>query len=558
MQNISGFVYYNPIQTPAPGTGIANVPVALYNTTTGKAAVALTDATGAYTFTNVPPGSYNIIETWGTSGLPTPVDYTANAVAMAMPPEIEPPLSAISVTPPALADALNAITPNLIKVVVTTIDLTGQNFYDGPVGNKALTFTGVNFLGSNLITAASNGTWGTFPGGQPIMSTNPVDPYPGVTPGFTYTTSNLPSDGFFTVMNTRGFSRFPWWPVSDHTTHVETGRFLLINGANPGSVVFTQNVAVTPNTEYALTAWVLNLINQPGFSNPQLSLKVLASDGSVLYYKKVNEIPYTDIPVWYQNGFLFNTGAYSGITVEILSEGPAANGNDYLIDDVALYKVTIDNLLAVKKVATPPVIFAGTDVTITTTVKNTSTIPVNGVIFKDVLDPTLVFTPGSVTVNGSGVGYGAADPNLGFSIGNLMPGETKTVTFHAVATAGASPVKNTATAAYNVFSSGTGDVVTNTIPSNPVFLRRPLHNFAQASADLAESVALEQTALSHILNAEGEKIQEMLALPDVTPAQLLAVNNSVLHTVDAISALECVLKQKLQFVHNQLVGYGTI
>lgn len=33
---------------------------------------------------------------------------------------------------------------------------------------------------------------------------------------------------------------------------------------------------------------------------------------------------------------------------------------------------------------------------------------------------------------------------------------------------------------------------------------------AQAVTDIIESVALEETALSHILNAEGEKIQKMV------------------------------------------------
>ena len=35
----------------------------------------------------------------------------------------------------------------------------------------------------------------------------------------------------------------------------------------------------------------------------------------------------------------------------------------------------------------------------------------------------------------------------------------------------------------------------------------------QAVTDIIESVALQETALSHILNAEGEKIQKMVALP---------------------------------------------
>ncbi|MEG2009225.1 MAG: hypothetical protein RR032_02375, partial [Oscillospiraceae bacterium] len=115
-----------------------------------------------------------------------------------------------------------------------------------------------------------------------------------------------------------------------------------------------------------------------------------------------------------------------------------------------------------------------------------------------------------------------------------------------------------ATATYPMLASATGDTVLRTITSNPVFLRRPLYNFQQASNDLAESVAYEQAALSHILNAEGEKIQAMLAVPNVTPAQLLAVDTAVQNMVDSVSNLECVLKQKLKTVQNQLVGYQII
>ena len=68
---------------------------------------------------------------------------------------------------------------------------------------------------------------------------------------------------------------------------------------------------------------------------------------------------------------------------------------------------------------------------------------------------------------------------------------------------------------------------------------------SQAITDLIESVALEETALSHILNAEGEKIQKMVALDDVTPEMLLATNKSVESMVKAVSRLDMILQSKL-------------
>lgn len=68
---------------------------------------------------------------------------------------------------------------------------------------------------------------------------------------------------------------------------------------------------------------------------------------------------------------------------------------------------------------------------------------------------------------------------------------------------------------------------------------------AQSITDIIESVALQETALSHILNAEGEKIQKMVAMQDVTPEILLATNKSVESMVNAISKLEMILQSKL-------------
>lgn len=67
----------------------------------------------------------------------------------------------------------------------------------------------------------------------------------------------------------------------------------------------------------------------------------------------------------------------------------------------------------------------------------------------------------------------------------------------------------------------------------------------QAVTDLIQSIALEETALSHILNAEGEKIQKVIAYQDVTPELLLATNKSVESMVNAVARLEMILQSKL-------------
>ena len=68
----------------------------------------------------------------------------------------------------------------------------------------------------------------------------------------------------------------------------------------------------------------------------------------------------------------------------------------------------------------------------------------------------------------------------------------------------------------------------------------------QAVTDLIESVALEQVSLSHILNAEGEKIQNVIQTADVTPEELLAVNQSTANLIKQITKLETLLYRKLE------------
>ena len=79
----------------------------------------------------------------------------------------------------------------------------------------------------------------------------------------------------------------------------------------------------------------------------------------------------------------------------------------------------------------------------------------------------------------------------------------------------------------------------------------------QAVTDLIESIALEETALSHILNAEGEKLQRVIGFECVDFAQLMEVNDSVANMVAVVSGLEQTLKEKLEFVANNLYYPGT-
>lgn len=69
-----------------------------------------------------------------------------------------------------------------------------------------------------------------------------------------------------------------------------------------------------------------------------------------------------------------------------------------------------------------------------------------------------------------------------------------------------------------------------------------------AASSLLQSIALEEAAIAHILNAEGEKIQKFVANCNFKKEDLLEVNASVESMVESIIVLENLLKAKLELV----------
>lgn len=67
----------------------------------------------------------------------------------------------------------------------------------------------------------------------------------------------------------------------------------------------------------------------------------------------------------------------------------------------------------------------------------------------------------------------------------------------------------------------------------------------EAIGNIIESVATQESALAHILNAESEKIMAVVNNPTSTADQLLAVNASVKNAISSISRLEMQLQAKL-------------
>lgn len=74
----------------------------------------------------------------------------------------------------------------------------------------------------------------------------------------------------------------------------------------------------------------------------------------------------------------------------------------------------------------------------------------------------------------------------------------------------------------------------------------------ESVADIMESIAAEESAIAHILNAESEKLQQVINNPNATVNELMAINKSVKTAVDTIIRLELALKEKLQMFQSTI------
>jgi len=67
-----------------------------------------------------------------------------------------------------------------------------------------------------------------------------------------------------------------------------------------------------------------------------------------------------------------------------------------------------------------------------------------------------------------------------------------------------------------------------------------------ALASIVASIALQEAAVSHVLNAEGEKIQAVVGMTGTTVEELQDINQSVMDTVNNVALYEDDLRVKLR------------
>lgn len=111
----------------------------------------------------------------------------------------------------------------------------------------------------------------------------------------------------------------------DHTTG--TGNMLLVNGATTANVsIYCQTVAVTPNTDYAFSTWLMTLTS----GNPA-ALQFSINGNLIGNVFTANN----NTCIWEQFYTTWNSGNSTSATICIVNQNTIASANDFALDDIS-------------------------------------------------------------------------------------------------------------------------------------------------------------------------------------------------------------------------------
>lgn len=180
---------------------------------------------------------------------------------------------------------------------------------------------------------------------------------------------------------------------TDHTTG--NGNMLLVNGSPaPNVKVWTQTVAVTPNTNYAFSSWI-QALHPPNPAKLSFSINGLDIGTSIT----------ASLPTctWSQFYTTWNSGSNTSALISIVNKNTIVQGNDFALDDISFapvlikrdsVRITIDTPLVRTIADTAACLNSGTTLTTTGAVAYSWT-PATGLSANNIANP--IATPASTT-----------------------------------------------------------------------------------------------------------------------------------------------------------------
>lgn len=159
----------------------------------------------------------------------------------------------------------------------------------------------------------------------------------GFTSSYTYRSNPFPGgsnnllEGQYTINSNPSATHQCFASCGDKTTG--SGKMIIYNGSkNPNVAVWSQTITVSPNTDYAFSAWLQNVTCPPyGYNallqfsiNSTLIGNVFTSDSAICKWKQFYQ-------VW-------NSGSSTSATISVINQYTSADGNDFALDNISFKK----------------------------------------------------------------------------------------------------------------------------------------------------------------------------------------------------------------------------
>lgn len=534
---------------------LENITVTLINIDNFQGVVGLTNQAGNCSFINVPLGRYYLLETPGfQDASPSPVDFSTSLLFISLPTTSDPDIDTLDFSLKSVSNRIQSITPNVIDINIinfnTNLDFT---FLDAPVRDIPLIFFHDTEIGDNLITAASNGYFGSYP--SPIGTdfsplNNPSNNFsPLLPPKYEYQQYNAlnPQKGNYSLVNIiNNFSVAKnWWKLADHTVGTELGMMQVIAGVLD-TPFFTTTVNVKPNSYYSFSAWVCRLNKNPQAANPIIALKILDESNNSIFYQAVSgPLTLNEVPTWQQIRYApIKTRENTRLTFQLSSFIFSPESLDIAVDDIVLKE------LADRIPKLPP------NVSLTHTVDKTTAAPGDILTYKliykneggshartnviiDTLPNYTTFVEPRVFLETNIGSY--PDPyvdvenpiNIGLFLG--FPGQITTITYSVKIdndTPKGTLISNTASVSYNYinewddefFSGANSNVITTTIDGEPSDIE-----VLTITKDVDKSTAYLCDVLSYTITLTNTSTftASEIAIVDNLPSNLSLIPNSL-------------------------------
>ncbi len=179
-------------------------------------------------------------------------------------------------------------------------------------------------LGANIF---DNGDFG-------FGNDNVVVMDPQIAPGYSYTRTVPPGDGFYTVTNDMGqwAGLFQTWlPIGDNSGN-RFGYMMVVNASFEPGIFYEQTIdGLCDNTLYVFSADVINLIQRNVTNHIRPNVTFLLND-EVQY--TTGEIAQTER--WETHGFTFTTmPGQTTVKLTLRNNAPGGIGNDLALDNIA-------------------------------------------------------------------------------------------------------------------------------------------------------------------------------------------------------------------------------